>query len=131
MAIRRRKKVKRKKLPSIRSLWSKAWSLQSKYIRSHAADFQGYAKCYTCYRVYPWQQLQLGHFIHGSYDFDAYANLRPQCQFCNKYGHGKPLEYYIHLVEEIGLTAADHARKRAHWNGYSRADLLETIKKYT
>lgn len=124
------KPKKRKKLRSIKSLWDEAWKLQSKSIREKAANFQGYADCYTCGRSYPWQELQAGHFIHSSYDFSDYDNIRPQCERCNKWGHGKPLEYYLHLVQEIGQEAADIARNRKHWNDYKRADLEAIIAKY-
>lgn len=131
MALRRKKRVKRKKLPSLKKLRKKAWDLQSVWVRSHDADFSGYKACFTCYKVYHWKELQAGHFIHGSYDFDVYANIRAQCTACNKWGHGKTLEYYVHLVKEIGREASDHARTRAHWNGYSREDLNTIILKYS
>jgi len=124
------KKPKRKKLRSLKSLWDLAWDLQSEYVRRKDADFQGFGTCYTCHKRIHWKQLQAGHFIHQSYDFDIYSNIRPQCTGCNKWGHGKPLEYYIHLVSEIGEEAAEHARTRAHWNDYKRADLEELIAKY-
>lgn len=126
----KRKKVKRKKLPSMRKLHKKAWDLQSIWVRSHDADFNGYNRCYTCYKVYHWKELQAGHFIHGSYDFSVEDNIRPQCSSCNKWGHGKTMEYYVHLMQEIGKEKADHARTRPHWNGYSREELNKVIHAY-
>lgn len=123
-------KRKRKKLPSLKSLREKAWKLQSIWIRSHNATFQGQQSCYTCYRSYPWKELQAGHFVHNSYDFDVDLNIRPQCVYCNKHRHGQPLEYYLHLVKEVGQEKADYARTRKHWNDYRRKDLEEIIKKY-
>ena len=125
-----KKRSKRKKLPRISLLWNRAWQLQSKYIRLKYADFQGYVHCYTCDKVFHWTQLQAGHFVHQSYDFDIEANIRPQCTACNNWGHGKPLEYYLHLVQEIGKEAADNAKNRKHSNPYNRQDLLDLISKY-
>lgn len=130
MALRKKKRKKRKKLPSLKELRKKAWDLQSIWVRSHDADFNGYNRCYTCYKMYHWKELQAGHFIHGSYDFSIKDNIRPQCTSCNKWGHGKPMEYYIHLMQEIGMAAADHARTRAHWNAYTREQLIQVIHTY-
>lgn len=79
--------------------------------------------------VYHWRQLQAGHFIHGSYDFDP-MNVKPQCVRCNKWLHGNPLNYYLHLARDYGTVIADRLRTRKHWNDYKRKDLEEIIKKY-
>lgn len=82
--------------------------------------------------MFRWQELQAGHFIHRSYDFDIDCNIRPQCSYCNgPYGHGKPLEYYLHLVQEIGEEKAHHALTRKHWNDYKITALLNLIDMYT
>lgn len=122
--------AKRKKLPSIKRLWKLAWDLQSLYIRQQHANFQGQASCYTCGRTFHWKALQAGHFIHGSYDFDTELNIRPQCASCNKWNHGRPLEYYLHLVAEVGKRRADYARTRPHRNVYSRIELNRIIDRY-
>lgn len=130
MTLKKKKKTKRKKLPSLQSLRKKAWALFSIWVRMTGAHFNGYNSCYTCYKFYHWKDLQAGHFIHGSHDFDP-MNVKPQCQACNKWGHGKPLEYYLHLVREYGPTRANYLRTRDHWNAYNRNELKRIIEKYS
>lgn len=122
-------KAKRKKLRTLKSLHNEAWKLQSIAVRSEAANFQGLAPCYTCYRVFRWQDLDSGHYKHGSYDFDR-RQIKPQCTYCNRYAHGKPDEYYVHLIREYGQETADELRTRKHWNDYSRSELEAIIKLY-
>ena len=121
--------MKRKKLIPLSRLRKKAWTLFSIWVRTSRADFSGYTRCYTCDRILHWKEAQAGHFIHGSYDFDPF-NVHAQCASCNKWGHGKPLEYYIHLVKDYGTVKADELRSRAHWNNYNRKDLEVIVKKY-
>ena len=122
-------KPKKKKLRSLKSIHDQAWKLQSIFIRSSAANFQGLAPCYTCYRLFPWKELHAGHYKHGSYDFDL-RNIKPQCNYCNTYAHGKPDEFYVHLVQEYGQEVADELRTRKHWNDYKRLELEAIIKLY-
>lgn len=123
------KKRKRKKLPSLRSLKAKAWKLFSVWVRSHDANFQDKTACYTCYRLFPWTLLQAGHYKHSSYDFDP-RNVKPQCAYCNNYAHGKPDDFYVHLVQEYGQEIAEELRTRKHWNDYKRQELLDIIEEY-
>lgn len=125
----RKKKKGRKRLPSLKELRKKAWDLQSVWVRSHGADFSGYVACYTCYRVYHWKIMDAGHFIHSSYDFDIH-NIKPQCTYCNRYCHGRPLEFYLHLTQEYGTENAEKLRTRPKWNAYKRSQILDVIKKY-
>lgn len=124
------KRKKKRKLPSIRSLKKKAWKLFSIWVRSHDKNFHDETPCYTCHRLFPWKELHAGHYKHGSYDFDP-RNIKPQCTYCNTYAHGKPDEFYVHLIKEYGQEIADELRIRAHWNGYGRAELLKIISEYT
>lgn len=120
----------RKKLKTLKALHDECWKLQSEYVRRKNANFQGLAPCYTCGKLYHWKLLQAGHFVHNSYDFDIECNIRPQCTNCNKWNHGRPLEYYLHLVRELGRKIADKARTRKHWNAYKRPELMALIAKY-
>lgn len=118
-----------KKLPSIKSLKEKAWRLQSIYIRSIGANFQGLSQCYTCYRWFDWKIMNSGHYRHDSHDFDL-RNVKNQCPGCNLSDKGRADEFYLHLVKEYGQKEADFLRKRAKENKYSRAELNEIIDRY-
>lgn len=121
----------KRKLPSIRNLHKRAWTLWSIYQRKKSADWQGNSYCYTCLAIHPWQDLQLGHFIHGKLDFDE-RNVKPQCPRCNLWLSGNLGLYAQRLIEEHGLAwvkqlRIDAARKG---NDYKRAEILEVITKY-
>ncbi len=118
-----------KKLPSIKSLKEKAWRLQSIYVRSIGANFQGLSQCYTCNRWFSWQEMNSGHYRHDAFDFDL-RNVKCQCVYCNLSDKGRADEFYLHLVKEYGQEEADYLRKRAKHNIYKRVELNEIIDKY-
>ena len=117
-----------------RELMKKAWKLQSRAVRMAAADENGMVKCYTCDRVLPWQESQLGHYIHDRLDFDLKRNLRIQCPSCNcaKWGNKNLAIYGIKLAEELGVEGMKKLRLDANTfgNGYSISQLKEIISKY-
>lgn len=94
-----------------------AWRQFSIYIRTRdCLRFSGrpdLGKCVTCKRVYPFKQLQAGHFIQGrtnSVLFDERL-VYSQCLGCN--GNppmgkgGNYVEYFIFMEEEWGRIMID------------------------
>ena len=120
-----------KKLKPLKSLKKKAWKLQSLWLREKAANFQGYAPCFTCEKLFPWKELQVGHFHHGKLDFDL-RNLKLQCIACNHYRSGNLGVYGIKLYRIYGLDWLKELEKDANKKGndYSRKELEEIIEKY-
>lgn len=111
------------KKPTRKSLHKKLWDLQSKEIRSKAADFSGYAECYTCRRKYQWKEMDVGHRFHNKLDFDK-RNLKPQCVRCNKWLHGASGEYTARLIEDFGMEWYKQLERDAHQHkGYSLKEL--------
>lgn len=93
---------------------TQAWKWFSKYVRKKAADFQGYAACFTCGVVKPWQELEAGHYIHarlGTF-FDE-MNVNPQCTRCNKWLHGNLGEYENRLLKKYGENELNKMKMRA------------------
>lgn len=127
---RRKKKAKRQKLPSMKSLRTKAWYLFSIWVRSNGADDFGRVACYTCGRVYHWTDLNAGHYRHDSHDFDP-MNVKAQCPGCNLYESGRSDNFYLHLVQEYGKVRAEELRTRPKWNAYNRKELNDIIIKYS
>lgn len=119
-----------KKLPKLKAVHKKAWTLFSRYIRSKDANFDGYTECYTCRGMFQWKEMDAGHRWHNKLDFDP-MNIHPQCVRCNKWLHGNLGLYERRLIEEYGLEAVkDLERRAAQHGGYKRHDLLEIIEKY-
>jgi len=117
-----------------RELMKKAWKLQSRAVRMAAADEMGLVRCYTCEKQLPWQESQLGHYIHDRLDFDLKRNLRIQCPGCNcaKWGNKNLAIYGIKLAEELGVEGMKKLRLDANTfgNGYDIKTLKEIIQKY-
>lgn len=67
----------------------------------------GYCHCVTCSKAMTNdgnKNLHCGHFVTRSvmkirWDFD---NARPQCAQCNMFKQGKPIQFEIALVRELG-----------------------------
>lgn len=116
---------------SLRGLHNKAWKVFSVWVRSKEADFSGYAKCFTCDKVFQWRDLDAGHFFHGRLDFDE-MNVKPQCTGCNRFRHGKHNTYGIRLAKMYGVEAVEELERRSlkKGNNYSRKELEEIIKMY-
>jgi hypothetical protein len=119
-------KKKRKKLKTLRVLKQEVWNLQSKHIRSSAANFQGMVNCYTCNALKPWQDCDLSHYIHSRLDFYL-NNLRVCCVRCNRFLHGNLGIYGEKLIKEIGIKEVEKMRLYSYkkGNNYSRAELEE------
>ena len=125
-----KKKVK-KKLPSLKSLKDKAWTLISIFVRTNGGTVE-YNNCYTCGIRKHFKALHCGHYIHNRLDYEL-KNLKPQCPACNKWKSGNLGVYGERLIKEIGLETVEKMRKYSFKKGndYSRAELNEIIKTYS
>ena len=122
----------KKKLIPLNKLKKRAWDLQSKFIRSKAANFQDLVECYTCLKMIPWKESQLGHYIHNHLDYEE-GNLKIQCVRCNHFLSGNLGLYGERLIKEHGYEFVLYLRAlaRKKGNDYSRDELNEVIKKYS
>ena len=84
----------------------------SEVVRREGSNDNGFQRCYSCQKMFPWKELQAGHRWHDKLDFD-FDNIKPQCVKCNKYLHGNLGEYERHLIEEYGLEFAQELKKKA------------------
>lgn len=121
----------RAKLPTIKSLVTKADKLCSLYVRQSHADKHGNVKCISCDTVMHWRKAHNAHWINR----DCYPlrwttdNLRPACQACNVFNKEKHLrEYTLNLLDELGRTRLDWMREMTNmeWAGKPpKRDVLE------
>lgn len=94
----------------------KAWIAFSKYIRTRdCLRFTGdpdNGVCVTCWRTYPFKELQAGHFIDGrgnSVLFDERL-VYSQCYGCNIGRNGSYIEYFVFMEKEWGRDKIDEFR---------------------
>lgn len=121
----RKLKTKGYQKSELKKWHAKCWTLMSKWIRSKDANFQGYARCYTCKKLFQWQELHCGHWKHGKLDFDE-RNLRSQCNFCNTYKGGMLDVYTLNLVKENGLEWVEKLKSDAAQHpGYKLEELKQ------
>lgn len=75
----------------------------SLYVRLKHSDKDGNCKCFTCSTVLPYKQMQAGHYIRRSHlllRWDTDRNIRPQCENCNCYHHGRLAVFAQNLEKE-------------------------------
>lgn len=97
-----------------KSYWKKkVWKEFSRYIRLRdclkTTNFKDSGKCITCGRVYPFKQLQAGHFIPGRNNqvlFDE-EQVNAQCYSCNVGLKGNWPSYLKIMVERHGQDKVD------------------------
>lgn len=82
--------------------------------RIKASDKNGVVTCFTCGRRLPWKATDCGHYVsrqkmQSRFDF---ANLRPQCQNCNRVLRGNLEIYRKRLINEIGRDAVEELENR-------------------
>lgn len=107
--------------------------LFSTYIRLKYSE-NGNCKCYTCGSVYPWKEIQCGHFVsrtHLSTRWDP-ENARPQCFPCNVWRRGNYDLFALRLTQEKGqgvlvlLNEKRNALKQMKRKDYE--ELIEDLK---
>lgn len=131
LKIKRVKKAKKKKAPSVRLLKKKLWTECKRIIRAIHGN-----TCYTC-GASPLEgsNWQTGHFIASSvcstelrYSLD---NLRPQCYRCNINLSGNWIAFERHLIAD-GIDVALLKQRNEDTKGESYRDdwYLTKIKEY-
>jgi hypothetical protein len=108
------KLTKRKKLPAIKTLKNKAWTLMSNHVRTSYADSSGYVSCVTCGSTKHYKEMHAGHFIHASkgslVSYDD-RNIHPQCPKCNTYQGGSLIEYTLFIQDKYGAETIEELKQ--------------------
>lgn len=129
--MKKTKKLKKIKQPSINSLKKKAWKLCSEYVRRSNADKDGTVSCYTCGVKKHWKEIQAGHAIPGRHNAILFylKAIKPQCIGCNLFKSGNYTKFHIRLEKEYGfgiLQELENVDKENH--KFTVAELLEKIE---
>ena len=77
----------------------------SKYIRLKYSDDKGYCRCISCGKVFPWKEIQNGHYMSRRYMSTRFSedNCRPQNRSSNRFSGEKDHYTFIkNLRAEIG-----------------------------
>ena len=106
----------------------------SLYIRLRDAMDGGMTRCISCGKVFPFPQVQCGHFFgraNMSTRWDE-QNCNAECVRCNCFDDEHLVGYRLNLVRKIGTEAYDELCERAHrtrkWSG---DEIRDMIKYYT
>lgn len=121
------------KTKSISQLKKLADKWCSEYVRQSFADWKGDVECYTCYKKFPWKNIQNGHYISRVYTNTRWylPNLRPQCFSCNVMKSGNMAEFAIRLERETpGILEKLWEWKHRSASGNTRKDLEMVIEFY-
>ena len=106
----------------------------SLYIRLRDAMDGGRCRCISCGRVFPFEQIQCGHYYtrhNRSVRWDE-RNCNAQCVACNCNEHGNLEGYKPNLIAKIGQQQLDELNVIAHqsrkWSG---EELRQMVRHYT
>lgn len=74
-----------------------------------ALPSSGLCRCISCGRLYPWNQMDGGHFIPRTIKITELdkQNIWPQCKHCNGFLEGNTTAYEINLRKVIGDEAVN------------------------
>lgn len=101
-------KLTKPKLPTITNAKKRAYHAFQIYLRTKWTKY-GFAQCYTCSRPFPFEKIQVGHWVTGhtnaTYINESY--VRPQCWQCNIGDHGNQGEFRDRLRTELGDHEVD------------------------
>jgi hypothetical protein len=131
--IKRKKPAKKKKDFKRNTYVETLDSVFSHYIRQGASNDAGFAGCYTCESIMPWQAMQNGHFFSRTSLSTRWSemNSRCQCPSCNVFHSGNYPIYGVRLAREIGAEGMESLeRLNKQTVKLSNIDLLEDIKFY-
>ena|SRR3990167_4246517 len=123
----------KKAVKTISQLKKEADRVVSLYVRQSAANFQGYAKCFTCFKTFHWKEMHNGHYISRSHNSTRYdlENLRAVCRGCNFYGGQRHHhEFADGLLEELGVDRFKQLLKRGRilkqWKPQELQNIIDT-----
>jgi NAD-dependent dihydropyrimidine dehydrogenase PreA subunit len=121
-----------KKKVKISSLKRTADQYFSLYIRQKDADGD-YNTCCTCGQMFPWKDMDAGHFVHRGRNTLRYdeRNCHPQCRICNR-GGNKTIAYTAFMArtyDEDTLEELDKLEYQNHqWREWELRDIIEKYK---
>ena len=95
-------KPQKKKIPN--SIRERCLASFQKLRRVEEANDMGNVTCISCGKAMHWKEAQGGHYISRTNRATEleHDNVWPQCQQCNGYLHGNPINYRQRLVRRIG-----------------------------
>ena len=80
------------------------------------------------------KKINAGHYISsGKSKFLTFNedNVHLQCEYCNTYKHGNPIDYRINLIKKIGVDRVEYLENNRHkTKKYTREELYEIIDEY-
>lgn len=89
--------------------------------------------CITCNWVYPYSQLQAGHFVSRTSYATRYdeRNVNAQCVSCNVFKKGNIDEYFVRMEELYGREVVDELLSHKHTTRrFKRKEMKEMIDYY-
>lgn len=105
------------KKQTVSSLKKLVWKDFSKYIRLRdCLETTGTltkGKCVTCHKVFPFEDLQAGHFIAGRSGENLFdeRGCYAQCKVCNVFNHGNLEEYYPFMLKRWGEEVIEELKR--------------------
>ena len=135
-AKKEQEKKKAKAGLSKSKLRDKLDAIFSKYIRLKYSDDRGNCRCISCGKVFPWKEIQCGHYMSRRYMSTRFSedNCRPQCVACNIFNQGNIQMYRRVLIKQIGEQRVDLIEVRArqetkNWSLFEYQAMIDFYQK--
>lgn len=128
-------KIKRKSLKTLKleaETIFKRWIRRRDCLKTTGTLEKGH--CYTCGRLYDFEDLQGGHFQQGCHGATYFLedNVHAQCCHCNTFMHGNLMYYTINMIKEYGQERVDELIRLNHTTRkFKPWEYEEIINKYT
>lgn len=133
---KKQERMKAKAGLSKSKLRDKLDAIFSKYIRLKYSDKNGYCRCISCGKVFPWNEIQNGHYMSRRYMSTRFSedNCRPQCVACNIFNQGNIQMYRRALIKQIGEQRVDLIEVRAkreskNWSLFEYQTMIDFYQK--
>lgn len=133
--VKLKKKVKKKKLPSIPVLKKRAQALLNGYIRERDKLSDTEFKCIVCEKILPMSSCNSGHFFGTKkYGWMRFLedNMHAECSGCNNFNHESLIFYTLNLPKKIGQERFDallEISKHRPEKDFTRDELNEIFNK--
>jgi len=105
----------------------------SAYIRLRDTDENGFGRCITCQRSFPFSKLDCGHYQSRSKLSTRWdeKNAHAQCHSCNRFNGGEQMAHAIAISMKYGQEEKEKLDWRAnHTKSYLKSELDDMAKDF-
>jgi len=119
--------------PSIKRLTQKLDEVFSRYKRLANSNEHGYIQCFTCERLFPYAEIDCGHFVSRQHRGLRWSeeNTEPQCRSCNRFHEGVKDVFALKLQRKYGMDILQKLNDiKEQYTKFTPQELIDLIEYY-